>query len=96
MACGTRAAAIAAQNVFYYLTYEGAVDVEARGVAGTRVCVALTLCRSGALTLPVLVRDRPLQAITDPLLLKATQDQIAYFGARTRVRSPAPCAVAAR
>ena len=36
-----------ATNVFYYLTYEGAVDME---------------------------------AITDPVLLKATQDQIANFG----------------
>ena len=40
-------AAVAAQNVFYYLTYEGAVDVD---------------------------------AIDDPVLLKATQDQIAHFG----------------
>ena len=40
-------AAVRANNVFYYLTYEGNVDME---------------------------------AITDPTLLKATQDQIANFG----------------
>lgn len=40
-------AAADANNVFYYLTYEGYVDLD---------------------------------AITDPLLLKATQDQIAFFG----------------
>eukprot|EP00899_Mesostigma_viride_P003816 jgi/Mesvir1/13435/Mv16507-RA.1 len=39
--------AAAADNVFYYLTYEGAVDIT---------------------------------AIDDPVVLKATQDQIAYFG----------------
>jgi hypothetical protein len=49
-------AAVAAQNVFYYLTYEGAVDVD---------------------------------AIDDPMLLKATQDQIAHFGQTpSQVRSP--------
>lgn len=40
-------AAKEANNVFYYLTYEGLVDID---------------------------------AITDPLILKATQDQIAFFG----------------
>ncbi|KAL2621191.1 hypothetical protein R1flu_001396 [Riccia fluitans] len=39
--------AIAAANVFFYMTYEGAVDID---------------------------------KITDPILRKATQDQIAYFG----------------
>ena len=41
------APAVSAQNVFYYLTYEGGVDVE---------------------------------AIRDPLTLRATQDQIAHYG----------------
>ncbi|KAL3680877.1 hypothetical protein R1sor_023833 [Riccia sorocarpa] len=39
--------ALAASNVFFYMTYEGAVDID---------------------------------KITDPVLRKATQDQIAYFG----------------